>query len=302
MSNLAVHNPITMWETISGNTELTQNPPQQSGQTFKVGSPLELAVALPPVPGNPQVAQVWDGTLGSLIYGVALEGGGNLATAGEGYPANFGQQGPPWSAFSIGSPQNQPDAVIIPYGAPSLTGGVLTMLAVQDTIFQAQVDTSEPETAITAAAIALGVITATAANVHYVGEVIVFSGFAGLGAPLNGQTATVLTLIGGPPSTGYTAQLTSSYKGGHIAVAGVGADDPGPVSPGQWNVGQQYGLNVDANGYWYIDVNLRTPATNTMVSIFGMYQGDVLQSNAFLEVPNGQLLFQFLPVQTVQGS
>jgi len=73
MSNLAVHNPITMWETISGNTELTQNPPQQSGQTFKVGSPLELAVALPPVPGNPQVAQVWDGTLGSLIYGVALE-------------------------------------------------------------------------------------------------------------------------------------------------------------------------------------------------------------------------------------
>lgn len=83
-----------------------------------------------------------------------------------------------------------------------------------------------------------------------------------------------------------------------IAALGTGTDTPGAVSPGQWNVGLQYGLSVDANGYWYIDVNKRTPSTNTVLTIIGMYPGDVLQTNAFLEVPNGQLIFQFLATQT----
>ena len=293
MPNLPTHNPITMYETVSGNTELTQNPPQQSGQNFKVGSPLELAVASPALPGGPRVAQVWDGTLGSLIYGVSLEPGGNYASAGEGYPANFGQQGPPWASISIGSAPNQPNSVTIPYGAPPITGGVLTMLAVQDIIFQAQVDTSEGTTTITAAALgSTGIVSVTATNVHYVGEVVVLSRFTSAGVPLNGLSATVLTASG----SAYTAQTT--LLGTTIATAGTGTDTPGPVNPGQWNVGQQYGLSVDANGYWYIDVNLRTPSTNTVLTVIGMYPGDVLQNNAFLEVPNGQLLFQFLPAQT----
>lgn len=288
MPNLATHVPIQMYETVSGNTELTQNPPQAAGQTFNQGSPIEIAAS--------GFAEVWDGsTIVGKIYGVSLERGGNLGTAGEGYPANFGQQGPPWSAFNIGAAPNQPASVTIPYGAPFVTGGVLTMLAVQDTIFKAQADTSEGTTTITAGAVALTggnfILSATAANVHYVGELVLLAGFTGAGIPLNGQFATVLTASG----TAYTAQLTSTYTGGVIAATGAGTDTPGPVSPTIASVGTQYGLTVDANGNWYIDFNKTTVGTNTVLVVIGLYPGDVLQSTPFTEVPNGMLLFKFLP-------
>ncbi len=291
MSNLSSHNPITMYETVSGNTELTQNPPQAAGQTFKTGSPIEI--------NSSGFAQAWDGTtIVGKIYGISEEPGGNLGTAGEGYPGNFDQQGPPWSTFNIGPAPNQPKSVTIPYGAPFLTGGVMTMLAVGDTIFKAQTDTSEGETTITAASVALSgsnyVLTATATNVHYAGELILLSGFTGAGAPLNGQYATVLAT--GLSGTGYEAQLNSAtYTGGAISTAGTGVDNPGPVSPTMASIGQQYGLTVDANGNWYIDFNKTTAGTNTVLVCIGLYPGDVLQSTAFTEVPNGQLLFKFLP-------
>lgn len=281
-ANLSSHNPITMYETISGNTELTQNPPQASGQTFKTGSPVQLSSGY---------CQQWDGsTVAAGIYGVSLEAGSNLGTAGEGYPANFGQQGPPWSTFTEGPPPNQPDAVTIPYGAPFLTGGVLTMLAVQDTIFKAQTDTSEGTTTISAGSVTSGVFSATATNVHYVGEYIVLAGFTGDGAPLNGLTAQVLTASG----SAYTAQLPASYTGGNISATGAGTDTPGPVTPTIASVGVQYGLTVDSNGFWYIDFNKTTPGTNTVLICIGLYPGDVLQTTPFTEVPNGQLIFQFL--------
>lgn len=287
-TNLSSHVPITMYETISGNTELTQNPPEASGQTFPIGSPIELAAGY---------AKVWDGTTlytNPNLFGVSLDFGHNLGTSGEGYPANFGQIGFPGSNISTITPPNQPNSVTIPYGAPFITGGVLTMLAVQDTIFKAQTDTSEGTTTISALAVALSggnyVASATATNVHYVGEVILFAGFTGAGIPLNGQYATVLTASG----SAYTAQLTSTYTGGAIATAGTGTDTPGPVSPTIASVGKQYGLTIDANNTWYIDFNKTTAGSNTAIQIIGLYPGDVLQSSAFTEVPNGQLLFQFL--------
>ena len=41
-TNLSSHVPITMYETISGNTEFTQMPPEAAGQTFPIGAPVEL--------------------------------------------------------------------------------------------------------------------------------------------------------------------------------------------------------------------------------------------------------------------
>lgn len=302
MSNLSSHNPITMYETISGNTELTQNPPQAAGQTFYRGTPVSL--------NNTGFTEAWSGTINTgssptgPIYGISLENAGNLGVSGEGYPANFGQQGPPWANITVGPPPNQPNAVTIPYGAPFLTGGTLTMLANQDTLFTAQTDTSEGASVITAGVVTLvsGVYvftaTASSSNVHYAGEVILLSGFTGAGAPLNGQYATV---TGTPTDAAYTADLTSTYTGGAIGATGAGADNPGPVSPSIANVGLAYGLTLDSTGYWYIDFNKRTVGANACVVIVALYPGDVLQSTPFTEVPNGQLVFRFIPNQTFIG-
>lgn len=282
-TNLSTHNPITMYETISGNTENTQNPPQAAGQTFLLGTPVQLAGGF---------AEAWaeaGATPPIDLYGFSLEPGGNYATAGEGYAANFGQQGPPWSNVNIGAPPNQPDAVTIPYGAPFITGGVLTMIANDDTIFKAQFDMTAVTTSITAASVSSGgVLSATATNTHFVGEQVILSGFTSDGAPLNGLTAIVLTASG----SAYTAQLSTNP--GAIATAGTGSDNP-TYAPTQGMVGGQFGLSVDSNGSWYIDGSKSTAGTNTAVVIYGLYPGDVLQDNAFVEVPNGMLLFQVLP-------
>jgi hypothetical protein len=275
-----------MYETISGNTELTQNPLQASGQTatlLTLGAPVQLNAT--------GYAKVWDGTtITAGIYGVSLQPGDNLGTSGAGAPANFGQIGPPWANISIGAPPNQPSAVTIPYGAPFITGGLLTMVATQDTIFKAQTDTSEGTTTITAAALATtGIVSVTATNVHYVGENVVFAGFTGAGIPLNGLVGKVLTASG----SAYTAQTT--LTGTVIATAGTGTDTPGSVVPTITSVGKQYGLTEDASGNWYIDFNSTTPGTNTVLTVIGLYPGDITQTSAITEVPNGQLLFQFLP-------
>lgn len=288
-SYLSTHNPITMYETISGNTELTQNPPQAAGQTFLLGTPISY--------NSSQYAQAWDGSTltgaqGSII-GISLEAGGNYATAGEGYAANFGQQGPPWSNISIGAPPNQPDAVTIPYGAPFITGGVLTMMAVQDTLFKAQVDSSDPETSITAISVSSGTATFTASNTHFSGERTVLGGFTGSLAVLNGLNVTVSST--GLSDSQYEASVASVIPGSVSSTDVTAYDNPGAVNPGQWNVGNYYGLTVDASGSWYIDLNKNTKGTNTCILIIAMYPADGLQSNAVLEVPNGQLVFQFVP-------
>lgn len=289
MPNLSSHNPITMWETISGNTEFTQNPLQAAGQSntiLTLGAPVQLNAA--------GYAKVWDGsTITAGIYGVSQQPGDNLGVDGDGAPANFGQIGPPWSTVSIGAPPNQPDAVTIPYGAPFITGGLLTMVANQDTVFQAQTDTSEGTTTITAGSVTSGVLSATATNAHYVGEYVVLAGFTGAGAVLNGLTAQVIST--GLSSSAYEADLPASYTGGNIGSTGAGTDTPGPVTPTILSVGKQYGLTVDANGTWYIDFNKTTSGTNTVLTCIGLYPGDILQTSPSVEVPNGQLLFQFLP-------
>ena len=284
-TNLSTHLPIAMYETISGNTENTQNPPQAAGQTFLRGTPISLSAGF---------SQAWDGATinggpGS-IYGVSLEAGANLATAGSGYAPNFGQQGPPWSTVNIGAAPNQPSSVTIPYGAPFVTGGTLTMLAVGDTIFAAQYDTAEAASSITAGSVSSsGVLSATATNAHFAGEQIILSGFTSAGAPLNGLTAIVLP--GGLSTSAYTAQLSTNP--GAIGSTGTGTDNP-TYAPTQGMVGAQFGLTIDANGSWYIDGAKHTSGGNTVVRIYGLYPGDVTQTNPFVEVPNGQLLFQFV--------
>jgi hypothetical protein len=60
-------------------------------------------------------------------------------------------------------------------------------------------------------------------------------------------------------------------------------------------VGLQFGLSQDSTGTWYIDGTKTTAGTNTVVRIYGLYAGDVLQNNPFVEIPNGMMVFQFVP-------
>lgn len=131
-SLLANHSVIEVVKTESGNTELTDTPPEAAGQTFKLGTPVMFNA------GN---IQAWDGaTIAAGIAGVAEEDAHNLGSAGLGYPGAFTTVGYPGTGTTFGSVPNQPNAVNIPEGAPFVLGGVVVALARLGVIFRAQTD------------------------------------------------------------------------------------------------------------------------------------------------------------------
>lgn len=133
-SLLANHAEIRVVQTKSGNTEMTDNPNEAAGQTFLRGTPGQLNA------GN---FQAWDGiTVNAGIFGVVLEDGHNLASAGLGVPGPFSPVGFPGTGVTFGSVPFQPSAVNIPEGAPPSFGYVLVAEANLDTIFEAQTDNS----------------------------------------------------------------------------------------------------------------------------------------------------------------
>jgi len=84
-ANLTTHVPIVQALNKAGTTPFTSAQPEKAGQTFKFGTPVQLATG--------GLVQAWDGTTVSAgILGVAESFGQNLATDGAGAPVPpFGQ-------------------------------------------------------------------------------------------------------------------------------------------------------------------------------------------------------------------
>jgi hypothetical protein len=124
---------------------------------------------------------------------------------------------------------------------------------------------------------------------------------AGLGAP------TAFTTVG-YPGTGTTfgsvpnqpnavnIPLGAPFVQGTLTFAQANFDtifraqtdnDTGAATtPTQANVGTQYGLTVDANGYWYVDFAKTTVGTNTVLVMTSLDPIDGSTANA-------RILFQF---------
>ena len=132
--NVNYHQPISVVETTTGLTPFTQSVLEQSGQTFKVGVPVQL---------NSGFIRQWDGTtLTNAIAGFSLIPGSNLATNGAGAPGGFGQIGAPGAIQTYGNVPNQASAVNIAVGAPITDGRTLFESSVDNNIFEATFDNS----------------------------------------------------------------------------------------------------------------------------------------------------------------
>lgn len=132
--NVSYHQPIGAVETTTGLTPLTLSIPEKSGQTFKIGVPVQL---------NAGYIQQWDGTtLTNAIAGFNLIPAANLATNGAGIPGAFGQIGPPGTIQTYGNVPNQTSAVNIAVGAPITDGRTLLESSVDNNIFEATFDSS----------------------------------------------------------------------------------------------------------------------------------------------------------------
>lgn len=94
-----------------------------------------------------------------------------------------------------------------------------------------------------------------------VGQPVGFSPVIGPGSyigsyPANpNQPAAVITPPGVPFSDGtiqfFTAVPTTTFA----AVIGTSSGTPAPVATAASQIGKSYGLTIDSNGYWYVDVN-----------------------------------------------
>ena len=139
------HFPITAVKTISGNQEFFLNGALEgSGQTFQPGTPVQKATTggnsgywIASTPSN--------GTTQVIIGGISYLGGQNYTTAGQGAAPPFASIGFPGGP-TYGSVVNQPNAVNILHGAPFQNGLITGAQAVQDTIFEIQVDASSGST------------------------------------------------------------------------------------------------------------------------------------------------------------
>jgi hypothetical protein len=132
---LAHHAPITVVQTISGNTEFTGSDNEGASQTFLAGTPVTISA------GN---IIAWSGTgpTTAVLAGIALEDAHNLASAGLGAPGPFTGIGFPGASPTFGSVPNEASALNIPRGAPFVTGDILYQKAVEDTIFEGMFDNS----------------------------------------------------------------------------------------------------------------------------------------------------------------
>jgi hypothetical protein len=133
-ANLATHTPIGSVETSTGLTPYTKSLPEQAGQTFKSGVPVQL---------NGGYVRQWDGTtIAAGIAGFSLIPGSNLATNGAGAPGPFSQVGPPAAIATYGTVPFQPGAVNIAVGTPITDGRTLYEGGNGATIFEGQFDNS----------------------------------------------------------------------------------------------------------------------------------------------------------------
>jgi hypothetical protein len=112
-------NPIRADGSVSGNQPRVNRIPEDDHETFIAGTPVQV------VAGD---VEAWDGvTIAAGIAGIAYEDASNLAVAGTAETAHFGEV------------INEPAAVNIFRGAPLNDGQIGVEVAVQDTLFHAQV-------------------------------------------------------------------------------------------------------------------------------------------------------------------
>lgn len=134
-ANLSTHLPIIPVQTVSGNQEEIFNYLEGATQTFNNGTPVVVSA-------GSVVASTSPLSTTNQLVGIAAYAGHNLATAGKGAAPLYGGIGFPGGSPTVGSVPNQPSAVNLPHGAPFVDGLMPSYLAVEDTIFEVQVDNS----------------------------------------------------------------------------------------------------------------------------------------------------------------
>jgi hypothetical protein len=135
-ANLSTHLPIIPVQTVSGNQEEIFNYVEGATQTFNNGTPVVISSGAVVASTSP----LSGGT--NLLAGIAAYPGHNLASAGKGASPLYGSIGFPGGAPTFGSVPNQASAVNLLHGSPFVDGLMPTYLAVEDTIFEVQVDNS----------------------------------------------------------------------------------------------------------------------------------------------------------------
>ncbi len=136
-ANLSTHLPIIAVQTVSGNQEVIFNYPEGATQTFHNGTPVLVSAGAAIASSTPL-----GGGSNNLLAGIAMYPGHNLASAGLGASPVFGSIGFPGGSPTFGTVPNQPSAVNLLHGSPFVDGLMPVQLAVEDTIFEIQVDNS----------------------------------------------------------------------------------------------------------------------------------------------------------------
>jgi hypothetical protein len=113
-------------------------------------------------------------------------------------------------------------------------------------------------------------------------------GFPGTGTTFGSvqfQPSAVNIPEGAPASFGYIdvaeANPDTIFEGQTDNSTGAA------TTPTIANIGSQYGMSIDASGYWYIDFAKTTPGVNTVVVMIGLHPVDG-------SIANARILFQFL--------
>lgn len=134
-ANLSTHLPIVVVQTVSGNMESLFNYPEGATQTFNNGTPVVVS-------SGAVVASTSPLSTSNQLVGIAMYAGHNLGSAGKGASPLYGSIGFPGGAPTYGTVPNQTSAVNLPHGAPFVDGLMPCQLAVEDSIFEVQVDNS----------------------------------------------------------------------------------------------------------------------------------------------------------------
>jgi hypothetical protein len=99
------------------------------------------------------------------------------------------------------------------------------------------------------------------------------------------QSSAVNIPEGAPASLGYIDVANASPE--TFFIGQTDNSTGAATTPTQANVGSQYGLSLDANGYWYVDFAKTTPGTNTVVVMTSLHPIDG-------SIANARIIFQFL--------
>jgi hypothetical protein len=135
MAVLSTHLPIIAVQTVSGNQEDIFNYLEGATQTFNNGTPVVVS-------SGAVIASTSPLSTTNQLVGIAMYAGHNLASAGKGASPLYGSIGFPGGAPTYGTVPNQTSAVNLLHGSPFVDGLMPVQIAVEDTIFEVQVDNS----------------------------------------------------------------------------------------------------------------------------------------------------------------